>query len=68
MEVRLRSQVSRTKAGYSIESTLEVTSPIQDMGGEADMGEEVNVLSAFQVEKLQEHMAALGAAFPTEAA
>ncbi len=76
MEIRMRSAVSRTAKGYSIEATLDMG------GGEADatlpgvpyMNTEAAVpadkvvaaLSAFQVGELQKHMVALGNAFPRE--
>lgn len=72
MEIRLRSGVSRTAKGYSVEATL-------DMGGPTDRNlpavglmqpEEaatlVDAMSAFQIQKLREHMKALGEAFPRE--
>ncbi len=59
----MRSAVSRTAKGYSVEATL-------DMDSATDSNEEtktlVNALSAFQIAKLREHMEALGKEFPRE--
>ena len=70
MEIRMRSAVSRTAKGYSIEATLDMGDDI----GDAPSQEEyelvthsvVATLSAFQIAELQKHMAKLGEAFPRE--
>ena len=77
MEIRMRSAVSRTAKGYSIEATLDMgetreensLSPNHEEGIVSNydrLDNAVDDLSAFQIAKLQEHMAALGAAFPRE--
>lgn len=63
----MRSAVSRTAKGYSVEATLDMGVPArEDDHGEQDIDKVVTALSAFQITKLQEHMKALGDAFPLE--
>ena len=80
MEVRLRSNVSRTSKGYSCEATLEISGDpnmrlYNPSGGGVSsipsplieperFKEWVDALSAFQIAKLREHLTALEAAFP----
>ncbi len=63
MEIRMRSAVSRTAKGYSVEATLDIDYLDID---ELKPEELVDSLSAFQIAKLKEHMAALGNEFPRE--
>ena len=74
MELRMRSAVSRNAKGYSIEATLDIggavaetaPSPLKPLIQPEMADELVAALSAFQIAKLQEHMAKLGEAFPRE--
>ena len=71
MEIRMRSAVSRTAKGYSVEATLDMgtdtnASEVADINHVGSDDVTVAYLSAFQIAKLQAHMAALGAAFPRE--
>ena len=69
MEIRLRSAVSRTAKGYSIEATLDMGELVEIIAGSGSSPHDilhnaVDDLSAFQIAKLKEHMEKLGAAFP----
>ena len=58
----MRSNVTRTAKGYSVEATL-------DMGDSVDAGnypDIVSSLSEYQIQALQKHLEALGKAFPKE--
>ena len=65
MEVRLRSSVSRTSKGFSVEATLDMGSEATEKHGPDKV---VDLLSSFQIAKLKEHMERLGAEFPKEEA
>lgn len=70
MEIRLRSSVSRTSKGFSVESTLDIGGEI--VGADAvgllinEGAPLVDELSAFQIAKLTEHMKKIGDVFPRE--
>ncbi len=76
MEIRMRSAVSRTAKGYSVEATLDMgdTTLQATLEGIPYLNTEtaypaakiIDALSVFQIAKLKEHMAALGTAFPRE--
>ena len=59
----MRSAVSRTAKGYSIEATLDMVRDGTLLGLNMD-SEVVADLSAFQIAKLKEHLKLLGDAFP----
>lgn len=65
----MRSAVSRTAKGYSVEATLDISEGDTVLPGGAllqinSKEAVVDELSAFQIAKLREHMKALGEAFP----
>ena len=79
MEIRMRSNVTRTAKGYSIEATLDMEEQRDEDGvsgnyalGIASEHDAINNflddLSAFQIAKLKQHLTALGTAFPREEA
>ncbi len=70
MEIRMRSNVTRTAKGFAIEATLDISQDDSPRPGveypQWNPREVVAALSAFQVTELTKHMAALSIAFPRE--
>lgn len=75
MEIRMRSSVSRTAKGYSVEATLDIGETVSleidegtplPVSPHARLHNAIDDLSAFQIAKLKEHMAKLGDVFPRE--
>ena len=64
MEIRMRSAVSRTAKGYSIESTLDMGDSVELTSNPGAILYSINALSVVQIAELQKHMAKLGEAFP----